>query len=55
MGPISISGDTEEDLVNFPSLHYVDPLFRWVEPVAPTDIEFFSSSNLGERYTTIFL
>ena len=23
----------------------------WVEPVGPTDIEFFSSSSLGERYT----
>jgi hypothetical protein len=22
----------------------------WVEPVGPTDIEFFSSSSLGERY-----
>lgn len=51
MGPISLSGDTEEDLVNFPGSHYADPLFSWVEPVAPTDIEFFSSSNLGQRYT----
>ena len=51
MGPISLSGDTEEDLVNFPRSHYADPPFSWVEPVAPTDIEFFSSSRLGERYT----
>lgn len=51
MGPISISGDTEDDLVNFPGSHYADPLFSWTEPVAPTDIEFFNSSNLGERYT----
>ena len=51
MGPISISGDTEDDLVNFPGSHYADPLFGWTEPVAPTDIEFFNSSNLGERYT----
>ena len=51
MGPISRSGDTEEDLVNFPSSHYADPLFSWAEPVAPTDIEFFNSSRLGERYT----
>jgi aldose sugar dehydrogenase len=51
MGPISLSGDTEADLVNFPGSHYADPLFSWAEPVAPTDIEFFSSSNLGERYT----
>jgi aldose sugar dehydrogenase len=51
MGPISISGDTEDDLVNFPGSHYADPLFSWTAPVAPTDIEFFNSSNLGERYT----
>jgi glucose/arabinose dehydrogenase len=51
MGPISISGDTEDDLVNFPGSHYADPRFSWTEPVAPTDIEFFNSSNLGERYT----
>ena len=51
MGPISISGDTEDDLVNFPGSHYADPLFSWTEPVAPTDIEFFNSSNLGVRYT----
>lgn len=50
-GPILISGDTEDDLVNFPGSHYADPLFSWAEPVAPTDIEFFNSSNLGERYT----
>jgi glucose/arabinose dehydrogenase len=51
MGPISISGDTEDDLANFPGSHYADPLFSWTEPVAPTDIEFFNSSNLGVRYT----
>ena len=54
MGPISIhtliNGETEDDLVNFPGSHYADPLFSWVEPVGPTDIEFFSSSNLGSKY-----
>jgi aldose sugar dehydrogenase len=51
MGPISLSGDTEDDLVNFPGSQYADPKFSWAEFVAPTDIEFFSSSNLGARYT----
>ena len=51
VGPISRSGVTEEDLVNFPGSHYADPRFSWATTVAPTDIEFFSSSNLGERYT----
>jgi len=50
MGPISSSGDTEEDLVNFPGSHYADPLFSWAEPPAVTDIEFLDSSNLGDRY-----
>jgi aldose sugar dehydrogenase len=51
MGPISLSGDTEEDLVNFLGSHYADPLFSWAEPPAVTDIEFLDSSNLGDRYT----
>jgi aldose sugar dehydrogenase len=51
MGPISLSGDTVADLVNFPGSHYADPLLSWIESTAPTDIEFLSSSNLGERYT----
>ena len=50
MGPISLSGDTEDDLVNFPGSQYADPKFSWAESVAPTDIEFFSSSNLGTKY-----
>jgi glucose/arabinose dehydrogenase len=51
MGPISISGDTEEDLVNFPGSHYTDPQFSWAERLGPTDIEFFNSTQLGDRYT----
>ena len=50
MGPISLSGDTEDDLVIFPGSQYADPKFSWAESVAPTDIEFFSSSNLGTKY-----
>jgi glucose/arabinose dehydrogenase len=50
MGPISLSGDTEDDLVHFPGSQYADPIFSWADPVAPTDIEFFSSSKLGAKY-----
>lgn len=50
MGPISLSGDTKDDLVNYPGSQYADPKFSWAESVAPTDIEFFSSSNLGTKY-----
>jgi glucose/arabinose dehydrogenase len=51
MGPISLSGHTEDELVNFPGSNYSDPLFNWKDPVGPTDIEFFSSSKLGDNYT----
>ena len=51
MGPILLSEVTEDDLVNFPGSHYADPLFSWIDTVAPTDIEFFSSTKLGDRYT----
>ena len=50
MGPITLSGKTEDDLFNFPGSHYADPLFSWNNTVAPTDIEFFSSSKLGDGY-----
>jgi glucose/arabinose dehydrogenase len=50
MGPISLSGVTEDDLVNFPGSHYADPLFSWADSVGPTDIEFFNSSSLGSKY-----
>lgn len=51
MGPISLNGGTKVGLVNFPGSHYADPLFSWRDPVAPTDLEFFSSSRLGDEYT----
>ena len=40
MGPISLSKNTEKELVNFPGSHYADPIFNWAEPAAVTDIEF---------------
>ena len=51
MGPISASGSTEDELVMFPGSHYADPLLTWLNPVAPTDIEFLESSSLGESYS----
>ena len=50
MGPMSLSGETEDDLVKFPGSHYADPLFSWTDSVGPTDIEFFNSSSLGSKY-----
>lgn len=51
MGPISQSGITEEDLVNFPNSKYADPVFSWLPSLGITDIEFLNSSQLGDKYT----
>ena len=51
IGPISASGNTEDELVNFPGSHYADPLLTWLDPVAVTDLEFLESSKLGESYS----
>lgn len=51
MGPISSSGNTEDDLVNFEGSHYRDPVLTWLDPPALTDIEFLNSTSLGEAYS----
>jgi aldose sugar dehydrogenase len=51
MGPISDSGNTEDELVNFEGSHYADPILTWLDPPALTDIEFLNSSSLGETYS----
>jgi glucose/arabinose dehydrogenase len=51
MGPISLSGRAEDDLVSFPGSNYSDPMFNWREPVGLTDLEFFTSAKLGDKYT----
>jgi glucose/arabinose dehydrogenase len=51
MGPISKSeAITENDLVNFDGPHYHDPLLSWEQSRGITDIEFFKSDNLGQKY-----
>ncbi|HSA74988.1 MAG TPA: PQQ-dependent sugar dehydrogenase [Candidatus Nitrosocosmicus sp.] len=50
MGPISSSGNTENDLVNFEGSHYADPVLTWLDPPALTDIEFLNSTSLDESY-----
>lgn len=51
MGPLSASGNTEDDLVNFEGSHYADPILTWLDPPALTDIEFLNSTSLGEAYS----
>jgi aldose sugar dehydrogenase len=50
MGPISKSGITEDELVNFPNSKYADPIFSWLPSIGITDIEFLNSSKLGDKY-----
>jgi aldose sugar dehydrogenase len=48
-GPAGEKAD--ELLVDFPGSNYSDPVLSWRDPVAPTDLEFFTSSKLGDKYT----
>ena len=51
MGPIAGSvGVTENDLVNLPGSYYADPIFSWEPSLGVTDLEFFESGNLGQKY-----
>jgi glucose/arabinose dehydrogenase len=52
IGPISRSNLTLEDndLISFNGSKYVDPVFSWYAPIGITDIEFFNSATLGEKY-----
>jgi aldose sugar dehydrogenase len=50
MGPISKSGITEDELVNFPGAKYADPVFSWLPSIGITDIEFLNSAKLGNKY-----
>ena len=55
MGPISKSGITENELVNFPNSKYADPVFNWLPSLGITDIEFLNSSKLEINIPIIFL
>jgi glucose/arabinose dehydrogenase len=51
MGPIAKNpGVTLDQLVSFQNSSYADPVFSWKDNVGVTDIEFLSSSKLGEEY-----
>ncbi|MDQ2686049.1 MAG: PQQ-dependent sugar dehydrogenase, partial [Thermoproteota archaeon] len=51
MGPISSSGNSEDELVRLEGSHYADPILAWLDPPALTDIEFLNSTSLGETCT----
>jgi glucose/arabinose dehydrogenase len=48
--PSSSSSIGNNQLVNFPGSHYVDPVFSWKNTVAVTGIEFIKSLALGDKY-----
>ena len=50
IGPISDSGITQKDLVNFPNSNYKDPVLSFIDSFGITDIEFFNSDKLGVEY-----
>lgn len=50
MGPLSRTNLTEHELVQFDGSKYSDPEFSWYLPIGVTDIEFFNSDKLGDKY-----
>jgi glucose/arabinose dehydrogenase len=51
MGPIGRTNMTvENDLIVFNGAKYEDPVFSWYAPVGVTDIEFYNSTELGDKY-----
>jgi glucose/arabinose dehydrogenase len=51
MGPIERTNFTvQNDLIMFDGAKYQDPVFSWYAPVGVTDIEFFNSAKLGDKY-----
>ena len=50
MGPLSRTNLTEHELVQFDDSKYSDPEFSWYLPIGVTDIEFFNSDKLGDKY-----
>lgn len=50
IGPISRNNVTTDELVIFDGAKYEDPVFSWYTTIGVTDIEFFDSEKLGEKY-----
>ena len=50
MGPLSENKVRINDLVMFPGSHYSDPVFSFAPSLGVTDIQFFNSTKLGDRY-----
>ncbi len=52
MGPISRNKNfSENDLVMLNNSYYSDPKFSWFKPIGVTDLEFYNSSRLGNKFS----
>ena len=52
MGPLSRNMNfSENDLIMLNNSHYSDPKFSWVKPIGVTDLEFYNSSRLGNKFS----
>jgi glucose/arabinose dehydrogenase len=52
MGPISRNKNFDEnDLVMLNNSYYSDPKFSWFKPIGVTDLEFYNSSRLGNKFS----
>jgi aldose sugar dehydrogenase len=52
MGPLSRNENiSENDLVMLNNSYYSDPKFSWVKPIGVTDLEFYNSSKLGDKFS----
>ncbi len=52
MGPLSRNKNFgENDLVMLNNSYYSDPKFSWVKPIGVTDLEFYNSSILGDKFS----
>ena len=51
MGPMERSQVTVDDLFMLDGAEYRDPVFSWRPQIGVTDIAFFDSDELGERYS----
>ena len=52
MGPLSRNKNfSENDLVMLNNSYYSDPKFSWVKPIGVTDLEFYNSSKLGDKFS----
>jgi glucose/arabinose dehydrogenase len=52
MGPKSKNSNFSEDkLIMLENSYYSDPKFSWFDPIGVTDIEFYNSTKLGDRFS----